>query len=462
MTTKQTLNTKDDSLQGTLNFEEDTPIQKKKRTTKPKPLKVIELFAGVGGFRVGLDRAAANVGQPGYFSTIWSNQFEPATTRQHASEVYVKNFGAEGHVNKDINLVPVEEIPNHDILVGGFPCQDYSVARTLSQSAGIEGKKGVLWWNIEKIVREKGKDAPSILFLENVDRLTQSPAKQRGRDFAIILESLNKLGYIVEWRIVTADDYGFPQRRRRTYILAYKSGSKIYKQITDPIKWLYQDGVFAKAFPVKQPENCAVVANELIPSGEEEEPLLRITKHFNENNKLHPFATAGVMMNGQFWTVKVEPDYHGPYTTLGDILLKEGEEHRNEVTEEYYIHDEDRPAWEREKGAKKIVRKSKEGFEYIFSEGGMSFPDNLERASRTIITGEGGAGASRFKHVVEDPVTHKLRRLVPVELERLDMFPDGHTAGPGITDGRRAFFMGNALVCGIVTGVGEELYKRMK
>ena len=180
-------------------------------------VKVIELFAGVGGFRVGLDRADAD-----FFKTIWANQWEPATKVQHAAMVYEKNFGAGSVVNDDINLVKTEDIPDHDILVGGFPCQDYSVANTLSRSGGIEGKKGFLWWSIYRILKEKGEQRPSVVFLENVDRLLLSPAKQRGRDFAIILECLNELGYIVEWRVINAAEYAMPQKRRRTYIVGYR------------------------------------------------------------------------------------------------------------------------------------------------------------------------------------------------------------------------------------------------
>ena len=178
---------------------------------------VIELFAGVGGFRIGLDRVGNN-----FFKTIWSNQYEPTTKKQHASETYTTRFGAAGHVNADIATVPTDSIPDHDVLCGGFPCQDYSVARVLSQAHGLEGKKGVLWWEIERILREKGANAPSVLLLENVDRLIISPAKQRGRDFAVILQSLADLGYYVEWRIINAADYGMPQRRRRIYLLGYK------------------------------------------------------------------------------------------------------------------------------------------------------------------------------------------------------------------------------------------------
>lgn len=414
---------------------------------------VIELFAGVGGFRVGFDRVGKD-----YFHTIWSNQFEPATKTQHASQTYVARFGPDGHVNADIATVPTDEIPNHDLLCGGFPCQDYSVARTLSQAAGLEGKKGVLWWQIERICREKGENAARILFLENVDRLIQSPANQRGRDFAIILQSLSDLDYIVEWRIINAAEYGMPQRRKRTYILAYKKDSPIAKTIKDPSDWIEFQGVFAKAFPAI-PETGGNGLFNIVPfslKSNKKEDLADITENFNANNRLRLFQNAGFMCDGMVWTEKVLPKYEGPYTTLGDVLAK-GDE-RNLITEDFYISDADLPKWEYLKGAKHEIRKTKDGFEFSYNEGGMTFPDSLDKPSRTIITSEGGRMASRFKHVIEDPVNHRLRRLIPLELERLDMFPDNHTIGQN--DTKRAFFMGNALVCGIVTKVGEELMIR--
>ena len=87
----------------------------------------------------------------------------------------------------------------------------------------------------------------------------------------------------------------------------------------------------------------------------------------------------------------------------------------------------------------------------------MSFPDSLEKPSRTIITGEGGQAPSRFKHVIKQ--RNKYRRLTPVELERLNMFPDNHTKLDGITDSKRAFFMGNALVVGVIEKIGNTLLK---
>ena len=414
--------------------------------------KVIELFAGVGGFRIGLDRVGSD-----FYKTIWSNQFEPSTKIQHASRTYTARFGEEGHVNMDIAKVQTEDIPNHDMLVGGFPCQDYSVARTLSQAVGLEGKKGVLWWEIHRIIKEKGENKPQILFLENVDRLVQSPAQQRGRDFAIILQSLSDLGYIVEWRIINAADYGMPQRRRRTYILAYSKDSVIAKQIKDPTDWIFTTGIFATAFPVEDYQNAFPLFPTSLKNGENKD-LADLSVEFNKLNKTKPFENSGLMIDGEYFTYKTNPLYTGEETLLSDIIVK-GDDRRF-LSEDFYISDSDLPKWEYLKGAKHEERKTKNGNVFFYNEGGMVFPDLLDRPSRTIITSEGGKTPSRFKHVIKDPIDGRLRRLIPLELERLNMFPDHHTIGE--KDTKRAFFMGNALVCGIVTKVGEEIYSRLK
>lgn len=425
--------------------------------SKKKEYTIAELFAGVGGFRIGFDRVNENNGnEPPLFRTIWSNQFEPATKTQHASRAYCKAFGSEGHVNENIELVKSSDIPVHDILVGGFPCQDYSVAKALIQSEGIEGKKGVLWWQIVRIIREKGEDAPQILFLENVDRLLGSPSSQRGRDFAIILNSLDELGYKVEWRVINAADYGMPQRRRRTYILAYKKGSVIAESIGDPTEWIFSNGVFAKAFPIREYTELIPIEPILIKK-KPEWSLADISSEFNKEGGESPFLSAGLMVDGVFYTHKAIPLYNGERTLLGDILAT-GDD-RKLITEDFYISDEDLPKWKYLKGAKHEIRKTKSGFEFNYNEGGMSFPDPIDKPSRTIITSEGGKTPSRFKHVIKDPVNGRLRRLIPLELERLDMFPDNHTEGE--SDTKRAFFMGNALVCGIITKVGGELRRRL-
>lgn len=405
-----------------------------------KKLKVIELFAGVGGFRLGLENT-------GNYEIVWSNQWEPSTKTQHASMVYEARFGGENHSNEDISEVPTSKIPNADILVGGFPCQDYSVATTLQNSKGLIGKKGVLWWSIHRILSEK-KNPPKYLFLENVDRLLKSPSTQRGRDFAIMLKSLDDLGYTVEWRVINAADYGMPQRRRRIFFLAYHKSTKIYRELNKANRreWMCKSGIIANTFSVQNGQKTAKVV-------EIEQDLVKISSNFNKNSKISPFENTGVFIDGKAHTLKTTASFDGKRTLLGDILQN------GEVTEEFFVPKEDYSKWEYLKGAKKEVRKAKSGFQYNYSEGAMIFPDKLDNASRTIITGEGGKSPSRFKHVVS---TKKgLRRLTPVELERLNMFPDNHTKLEGISDTKRAFFMGNALVVGVVEKIGKSLAERI-
>lgn len=409
-----------------------------------RPIRVAELFAGVGGFRIGLEAANGELGFEAY-SVVWSNQWEPATKAQHASEVYVRAFGPEGHSNEDITKVPAEAIPDVEMVVGGFPCQDYSVATTLQKAGGIAGKKGVLWWEIHRILRDKSP-RPKYLLLENVDRLLKSPSSQRGRDFAVMLASLADLGYVVEWRVINAADYGMPQRRRRVFILGYLRGTPPFERLVSEIPscWMLENGVLARAFPVKEAGHRSGDSFSIDGS------LVDVTNEFNVGpGRPSPFQNSGLMVDRMVSTLHVEPDYSGPRMTLGDVLVPE-----EQVPEEYFIGD-DLEKWRFLKGAKVLERKSRSnGHVYRYAEGGIPFPDPLDRPSRTIITAEGGKSPSRFKHVVRCP-SGRLRRLVPVELERLNMFPDDHTKDTPVS--RRAFLMGNALVTGVVARIARQL-----
>ncbi len=421
-------------------FREPDLFGEEKVATREGDIRVVELFAGVGGFRIGLERASNR------FKTVWNNQWEPSTKRQDASIVYCRRFGTQGHSNQDIATVPTSDIPPHDLLVGGFPCQDYSVATTLKRSGGIEGKKGVLWWQIYRIIEESAH-RPDYLFFENVDRLLKSPASQRGRDFAIILASLSDLGYVVEWRVINAADYGMPQRRRRTYIVAYRRETPIAQSVKDEEDWIVYGGTIASAFPVAPKEGARF--NRFTIEG----ALDEVSARFNAGKVKFEFENAGLMVDRRVTTLATVPYYDGMRILLGQIVLPD-----EMVPEEFFIKDEDLPRWEYLKGSKCEMRKSAEGYEYKYSEGGMAFPDSLDKPSRTIITGEGGAGPSRFKHVVQTP-SGRYRRLTPVELERLNMFPDRHTEGA--SDQRRAFLMGNALVTGIVEKIGVVLLHKI-
>ena len=324
------------------------------------------------------------------------------------------------------------------------------MATTLKNSKGLIGKKGVLWWSIHKILSEKSTP-PKYLFFENVDRLLISPSAQRGRDFAIILQSLNLLGYAVEWRVINAAEFGFPQRRKRIFILGYKKDTKFYNKIkkTDSETFILKESVFSKPFPVTKSDS-----KELPQFFSLEKDIVELSNNFNKKIQDGKFENAGIMIEGRVSTFKTIPNYDGEYTFLRDIIIK------SKVESPYYIKDEDLDKWKYLKDAKKEIRKNANGFEYNYAEGGMIFPDALDKPSRTIITGEGGNSASRFKHVIS--TKHGLRRLKPIELERLNMFPDNHTLNEIVNDTKRAFLMGNALVIGIIEKIGIELFKIMK
>ncbi len=402
---------------------------------------MVELFAGVGGFRAALE--------PLGWRTVWANQWEPSTKTQHAADCYRRHWNDGSLSNEDINSVvdllerDNDAIPAHDLLVGGFPCQDYSVAKTLNQALGIEGKKGVLWWAIYRLIEAKH---PKLVFLENVDRLLKSPASQRGRDFAIILACLSDLGYLVEWRVANAAEYGFAQRRRRVLIVAHRAG-RISR--TAPLAYLYETGTLAQALPVwpiedVQPSLPTRKADILL-SGHP----AQITQEFGWTNVVTPFRSAGVMWDRKVWTRDVEPMFDGKQQTLGDVLVPD-----EGVPDEFFIPDGQVSRWAYLKGPKREERTAANGHRYFYAEGGIAFPDRTDVPSRTILTGEGGTSPSRFKHVVKAK-DGRLRRLTPVELERLNGFEPGWTEG--MPDGRRAFMMGNALVVGLVKRVGQEL-----
>lgn len=413
-------------------------------------LKVVELFAGVGGFRVGLNhikefnQETGLAIEDGDWEFVWANQWEPSTKAQPAFECYIKRFGKENHSNVDINKVDKKEIPDHTLLVGGFPCQDYSVARSLSNEMGIKGKRGVLWWDIVDVLYEK---RPPFILLENVDRLLKSPANQRGRDFAVMLKTLDELGYIVQWRMVNAGEYGMPQRRRRVFIFASlketKYSQKIIK-INDKETYLKVDGFFNDIFPIET-ENVEIEEKSI------EE--FKDTVDISENYKGKKFLTTGLCVDSKIVNFDVvEKSKEKPYT-LGEVIEK-ARKYQGLTLEEYVIEGKELEKWEYLKGSKRIERTSKSGHKYIFSEGNMSFPDSLDLPSRTMLTSE--SSINRSTHIVYDKHLEKKRKITEVEAELLQMFPPNWT-NTGMTRRQRYFMMGNALVTGVVSKIEGKL-----
>ena len=604
-------------------------------------IKMAELFAGVGGFREAVEHSSLK----NHFEVSWSNQWEPSESAKHgdlqnANRVYIAKFGKHGHYTDDIHLITDSEkklpkdIADIQMLVGGFPCQDYSVAKPKNAAKGIRGPKGVLWWSIERILRDV---RPNYVLLENVDRLINSPSANRGRDFAVILKGLDSLGYIVEWRIVNAADYGFPQKRRRIFILAYQKDSPAAKKI-NATKLAADDAIDSKG----------LMALGLPCRPDSEKSCYDLTEYASDNELgakykapagKSPFFTAGFVINGKAWTKVVKAIIPKKTTPLGQILLSPDKDTLPANSASFRVSPDVLPKWAYAKGRKneprrkaaaiaafikselgnaglakadmakaakqlpidlkmdtafdftfddKTVRvslareeinyrvavalnlkgatfdrpnavtraqieqaqaskeiwskveagavaiatdrafsllglKGKEllgqvatkirpqavkavadltkkdkavefsisgktlkvdrdtlaanSFAYGYKEGGLPFPDRVDGPGRTIITSEGGASVSRFKHVICEACASgkgqhktgadcvkagKLRRLYPEELERMNGFSAEHSKTCRelkISDGKRAFFMGNALVVDVVRNIMESLSK---
>ena len=388
---------------------------------------ICELFAGVGGFRLGFERQSQD------WETVWFSQWEPGAKNQWAHQCYVSHWGdIDNNTGIDIAEVNKNEIPNHNLLVGGFPCQDYSVAHSLSSSHGIEGKKGVLWWQIRDILEEK---QPPFVLLENVDRLLKSPAKQRGRDFGIILSCFAQLNYSVEWRVVNAAEFGAAQRRRRIFIFAYKNTTNWANVKTNESaqEIIVNTGLFAKAFPIA--ENGVIKSEEFTC-----DDLLKVSNEFK-----YDFKNAGLMTNGNIYSCDVKAQTEES-TPLINII-----EHN--VNEEFYITN-NLEKWQYLKGSKKINRTSKDGHSYVFSEGAIAFPDSLDMPARTMLTSE--STLNRSTHVIRDVETNNLRLITPVEAERIQGFDDNWT-NTGMPKKMRYFCMGNALVVPMITRMANIL-----
>lgn len=418
-------------------------------------LSVVELFAGVGGFRVGLNKIKKFNKETGFaeeektWNFVWANQWEPGKKVQHAYSCYCKRFGSEKISNEDINKVDKEKIPNHTLLVGGFPCQDYSVARTISNEKGIEGKKGVLFWDIKDILEIK---EPPFVLLENVDRLLKSPANQRGRDFAIMLKTFEKLGYYVHWRVINAAEYGMPQRRRRVFIFAFKSSTKYAKRIfnlKDKKDFLINEALLNKVFPILKDKKNIEEKNLKLFSD-----VLDLT----ENYDFGKFLNTGLMVDGKVIDLEskeIKEDCF-PLEKVVSFVKKQVKE---KDYSSYYIEDESKEKWNYLKGAKRIERKRPNGGTYFYSEGKMSFPDRMDMPARTMLTSEGTV--NRSSHIILDNEANKLRTLIPEEAESIQMFPIGWTETE-MSIRQRFFMMGNALVTGIISRLENDLKEIIK
>lgn len=420
------------------------------------------MFDGVGGFTIGFNNSDSD-----FFQTTYSNQYEPSKKSQDAYEVGVYRFPEMEHIPTDVALIPNEKFEEMrdngvNMIVGGFPCQDYSVARSKKNELGIEGKKGVLFW---EIIRATEIIKPEYLVLENVDRLLKAPSSQRGRDFAVMLASFNELGYSVEWRVINAAEYGRAQRRRRVFFFVYRNDTNWAKRIDSQFEnnssenllgirdfeqyrnYIFNEGLFARQFPVK-----GVEVKDRTKFNQLAKDIKEVSDEFNDGK----FWNTGVMRHGYYYSADTEPIGNEIPITLREIIVPE-----SEVPEKYYIEGEKLAKFEYLRGPKRIERTSLEGHSYIYSEGGMSPTDDLNLPGRTMLTSEGTV--NRSTHLLK--INGRYRLITPIEAERLQDFPDDWTKYKQLETGEvvevgermRMFFMGNALVTGIVKRIGDEL-----
>lgn len=425
-------------------------------------MKIFSMFDGVGGFTIGFNNSDSE-----FFKTTYSNQYEPSRKTQDAYEVGVYRFPEMEHIPTDVALIPDEKFVEMrdngvNMIVGGFPCQDYSVARSKKNELGIQGKKGVLFW---EIIRATEIIRPEYLVLENVDRLLKAPSNQRGRDFAVMLASFNELGYSVEWRVINAAEYGRAQRRRRVFFFVYRNDTDWAKKIDEQYEnqpsenllgikefkdyegYIFKDGLFARQFPVEEePFKDRRMFNKLSSD------IKQVSDTFNEGK----FWNSGVMRHGYYYSADTVPLGDEEPITLRDIVVPE-----DKVPEKYYVEGEKLEKFKYLRGAKRVERTSADGHKYFYSEGGMSETDDLDLPGRTMLTSEGSV--NRSTHLLE--VDGRYRLITPIEAERLQDFPDDWTKYKQLDNGEvvevtermRMFFMGNALVTGVVKRIGDEM-----
>jgi DNA (cytosine-5)-methyltransferase 1 len=265
-----------------------------------------------------------------------------------------------------------------------------------------------------------------------------------------MLASLSDLGYTVEWRVANAAEYGYPQKRRRVFIVAEMISRGHVSDLAE--ETILRSGVLAEALPVSERFDGKPDSRSFSIDGD----LLEITQQFGLGNKVSPFANSGLIRDRLVTTIRTTPDYVGAKQVLKDVLEPNGD-----VPDSYLVPAESLHRWRYAKGAKSEERKQKQsGFTYRYTEGALPFPDPVDRPARTVLTSEIGTSPSRMRHIVSAG-NGDYRRLTPVELERLNGFPDNWTEHPGVTDSKRGFLMGNALVVGLIERIGSALIERV-
>lgn len=328
-------------------------------------INTIELFAGIGGFRLASDSLG--------LKTIWANDINV-----DAVKVYKDNFGDNSIVQGDINDL-IESIPQHDILTGGFPCQPFSKA---GKKQGVQDFRGTLFEAIVKILSTK---QPSFFVLENVNSLLYLDG---GKNYQTILAALSSLDYKIEWRVFNAMEFGIPQHRERIIIVGSKNRSICESYL------LYPDEV----------ESLDNKFKDRIAQWDIWEPIV-------ETTRIKPFNEWGMAFNGKFTTMPIK-QHINEGLTIKSIL-------QDDVGEEF---DYTKETLKRIENSIKVDR-FYNGVQIKYNQKGGA------RMGYTIFGTDGVAPtltASTSRHYERYQIGDRFRRLTNVEYARLQGFPDNH------------------------------------
>lgn len=366
-------------------------------------LTAIELFAGIGGFRLGLENA--NI------ETVWANDIN-----ELCCKVYKSNFGKDSIVLGDINEISISDIPNHNILTAGFPCQPFSSA---GKKLGVRDRvRGTLFERIVEIIDAK---KPKYFFLENVKRLL---TMENGYHFRVILNALSELDYLIEWRIISPISFGIPQNRDRIFIFGTKLNSP---DITSHL--LENTSVFLTKEDLINLDNISILM---------EKYMLPLSTSTGTN------CNWGIAYKNQMLTQNL--------SSLSDIKPRKQLKH---ILQDEAIVDTQfdftNDTLERIKQSKSVNRYC-QGVEILYNQEGGS------RLGYTIFGINGIAStltASTSRHYERYKIGEKFRRLTNVEYARLMGFPDDWCREAKIYNQYALF--GNAIVPACVEWVCKRI-----
>jgi len=387
----------------------------------PGDIKVVELFAGIGGFRYGLERCsienqrqedkgigieARQFEQQHNFSTdgftcVWANEWD-----KYACQVYRKNFGEKELHEGDITKIIADDIPDHDLLCGGFPCQAFSIA---GKRKGFEDTRGTLFFDIARILRAK---RPRMLLLENVKGLL---SHDRGRTFQIILQTLDELGYDLQWQVLNSKNFGVPQNRERVFIIGHLRGTSR-----------------PEIFPIRESNQ---ISNEQDNSNErwaqaEYSTTLRGSNMKADNTFINVIDKKGKPKNKDYAATLSGGAHSGGNHSDMDLL--------------------------------EITKNQSQGCTIP-----VLTPDRINKRQNGRRFKEDGEPAftltGQDKHGIYNGTS--IRRLTPTECERLQGFPDGWTTlgidkkgkEVEISDSQRYKMLGNAVTTNVIHEIGKRL-----